>query len=185
MSVAAAEPTFENSHLVLFYGQDEELTSAAGQFCSDGLGAGDAVLVVATGPHRRAIRASLVDRRPGLARVGELEAASTLLRITGPDGCVERGRFFDVMEPALATMAKSSETGRVRIFGEMVALLAAYEDPNGAIALEELWNELAEGPVPFSLLCGYPRPDAGGRSTWVDRVCEVHTAVIDGDVDAS
>ncbi len=178
---APAEPSVSDDHFVLFYEQDEELTAEAARFCSDGLEVGDAVLVVATGDHRRAIRSALVDGHRGLARVGELEATVTLQRITDQNGRVERSRFFDVLEPALATMAESSESGAVRIFGEMVTLLVAADDHDGAIVLEELWNDLARGPVPFSLLCGYRRPLTlpGSREPWVDRVHQVHAAVMD------
>lgn len=179
--LAPAEPSVPDDHLVLFYERDEELTAAAARFCSDGLRVGDAVLVVATGPHRRAIRSALVDGHRGLARVGELEATATLQRITDATGTVERGRFFDVLEPALATVAHSSASGSVRIFGEMVSVLVDGEDPDGAVALEGLWNELARGPVPFSLLCGYRLPPAipGRREAWVDRVHQLHGSVLD------
>lgn len=139
-------------------------------------------MVVATEPHRLAIRSALVadHHHQGLARVGELEAASMLQRITDAEGHVERRRFFGVMEPALATVAQSAESGRVRIFGEMVALLADGRDPDRAIVLEELCNELAQGAVPLSFLCGYPQAQADGdhRKPWLERVRQVHTAVL-------
>lgn len=180
VSLAPAEPSNQNDHSVLFYERDEELTAAAARFCSDGLGVGDAVLVVATGAHRRAIRSALVDDHRGLARVGELEATTTLERITDDEGGIEGERFFDVMEPALATVARSSASGSVRVFGEMVSLLVARNDPHGALALEGLWNELARGPVPFSLLCGYRlSPELRGfDETWIDRLHQVHRVPI-------
>jgi hypothetical protein len=43
----------------------------------------------------------------------------------------------------------------VRVFGEMVALLWADGDRNGALVLEELWNDLTRR-MSFPLLCAYP-----------------------------
>ncbi|MDP9275804.1 MAG: MEDS domain-containing protein [Chloroflexota bacterium] len=43
----------------------------------------------------------------------------------------------------------------MRVFGEMVALLWAEGDRNGALVLEELWNDLTRR-LSFPLLCAYP-----------------------------
>jgi PAS domain S-box-containing protein len=51
--------------------------------------------------------------------------------------------------------AKSGETRRVAVFGEMVALLWADGNFEAAIQLEQLWNQLAQTHS-FQLHCAYP-----------------------------
>ena len=45
---------------------------------------------------------------------------------------------------------------RVRVFGEMVAVLWAAGNVTGALALETLWNDMASNRQ-FFLLCAYPQ----------------------------
>jgi hypothetical protein len=62
----------------------------------------------------------------------------------------------------------------VSIFGEMVALLCEADNAAGAIALEELWNELADR-YSFSLFCAYPIELFGAGSVGtVFSICEQH-----------
>jgi hypothetical protein len=73
---------------------------------------------------------------------------------------------------------EAAATGRpVKAFGEMVALLWEAGDVAGAIALESLWNELAE-ELPFSLFCAYPSQLVRGHEDGLERVCRLHTAVV-------
>jgi signal transduction histidine kinase len=67
----------------------------------------------------------------------------------------------------------------VRVFGEMVALLAADGNDAAAVRLEALWNDLQRAH-PCALLCAYPMACLGGegRSAFVDEICAVHSAVI-------
>jgi signal transduction histidine kinase len=68
------------------------------------------------------------------------------------DGVQEPARFHHLFG---GLIARAAETRRVRVFGEMVAILAAEGDHAGARALEGLWNGLQRS-FPFSLLCAYP-----------------------------
>jgi hypothetical protein len=67
------------------------------------------------------------------------------------------------------------ETGQVRVFGELVAVLCADGKAAAALRLEELWNILALRHH-FSLLCASPlsplfeKADEGTRT----RVCQLH-----------
>ena len=65
----------------------------------------------------------------------------------------------------------------VRAFGEMVALLWHQGNVAGAIALESLWNDLAEQQR-FSLLCAYPTTGLTAAELGdVNEVCRQHSVV--------
>ena len=52
------------------------------------------------------------------------------------------------------------QDARIAVFGEMVALLWADGNKEGAIRLERLWNDLAHTNS-FALHCAYPRNGFG------------------------
>ena len=52
----------------------------------------------------------------------------------------------------------------MRIYGEMVNLLAARGDLRGALALEKAWNRAPSG-APVALLCGYSSSHFGDPAT--------------------
>ena len=77
---------------------------------------------------------------------------------------------------ARCSSAPARGSRRVRVYGEMVALLWAAGDTDAAIALEGLWNELAETHE-FALLCAYPMSafkNAAGAAAF-EQVCGTHT----------
>jgi hypothetical protein len=59
-------------------------------------------------------------------------------------------------------MGQARETGPVRIFGELVAVLWADGSTRAAIRLEELWNKFAT-EQPSSRLCAYPLGKVSGK----------------------
>ncbi|OXH85026.1 hypothetical protein CA830_29965, partial [Burkholderia multivorans] len=67
----------------------------------------------------------------------------------------------------------------VHAFGEMVAVLCARGQPDAALRLEALWNELIERHR-FSLYCGYPHDAFPGaeQSTLFRHVCALHRRVL-------
>ncbi len=172
----------EPEHFVQFYEADEFLLNSLGGFIGAGLAAEDACIVVATKAHREALdehlRASGVDvfaaRTSG--QYISLDASETLSKFMSegqPDAC----RFAEVVGQIIARAAEGR--GRVRIFGEMVALLWAEENYQAAIRLEELWNELHRTRS-FSLFCAYPMQGFGGEllAGGLADVCTTHTRVI-------
>lgn len=184
VSRLAEDLTSIEGHVVQFYDHEAELTSAVARFAGAGLAGGEGVLVVATPEHRTAFAEALLDEGHDLHGYVALDAAETLGRILGPDARVDPSRFFDVIGSAIAAAA-DHPGGHVRVFGEMVALLCAAGDPDEAMALEVLWNELGIGPHRFTLLCAYPTPsmeDPVSTALFYD-ACSQHSAVLD-DPDA-
>jgi signal transduction histidine kinase len=172
----------EGEHFVQFYETDKFLLDSLGGFIGKGLAEGDACIVVATQAHRAGLDERLPSHGPDsdAARAGgryvALDAAETLSKLM-VDGSPEPGRFAEVIGGIIARAAVGHQ--RVRIFGEMVALLWAEGNCDGALRLEELWNDLSK-TRPFLLFCAYPMKDFGGEAHAVPlgRVCASHSRVI-------
>ena len=171
-----------DEHLVQFYESDEFLLDSLADFVADGLTDGDACIVVAKGARRVGLDARLVSRGldPAAARLREqfftLDAAETLSRLMSGDA-PEPSRFEEVVGGLVAHAARGQR--RVRIFGEMVALLWAEGNPDAALRLEALWNGLQK-TRPFLLFCAYPMSGFGGEAHAgpLGHVCAEHTRVI-------
>jgi len=169
-------------HLVQFYEGDAFLLDELTRFCAAGLGAGEAVIVIATAAHleglEAALRAGGVDTTAAGAggRYVALDAAETLSQFM-VDGAPDEARFADVVGTVVAGAVKRHR--HVRAFGEMVALLWADGNREAALRLERLWNQLI-GALPFSLLCAYPVAalrDETANASWL-AICREHSQVI-------
>ena len=93
------------------------------------------------------------------------------------DGSPLPRRFTEIVGGIIERAATGRQ--RVRIFGEMVALLWAEGNYDGAIQLEELWNDLQK-THPFLLFCAYPMNGLVGEAHVepLTRVCAGHSRVI-------
>ena len=101
-----------------------------------------------------------------------LSAEATLADIK-VDGRISPDRVRDVIGN---TLLQTRITGRrLRVFGELVALLCAEGDIQGAIELENLWNEF-KVVQPFSLYCAYRLNGFTEQS--MTEVCRTHSHVI-------
>ena len=172
----------ESEHFVQFYEQDAFLMNSLGGFVGAGLGADDACIVVATREHRdtleESLRASGLDVMSAIAsgQYIALDAHETLSKLL-VDGELEPRRFTEIIGGIVGQAAKGRP--RLRIFGEMVALLWADGKHETAINLEGLWNKLRE-EYPFSLFCAYPMGGFSGEEFTepLGHVCSTHSRVI-------
>ncbi len=159
-AIAPRAPTYDHPpspHTVQFYEDDAFIVGTVANFVKAGLIEGDGIVVIATESHRRSVELQLENagldlRGAHRARYVALDAADTLASLL-VDGRLQTDRFDDVIGDLIRRVTKAH--GRVRAFGEMVALLWAQDRREAALELERLWNELG-ATVPFSLLCGYP-----------------------------
>lgn len=174
------------AHSVQFYGEDSFLLDELSAFVGAALMAGDSAVVIGTKPHREGLMQRLqargFDATNAIAqgRYQSLDAAQTLERFMR-EGWPEAARFVKVVGTALeqAAMAAQGKTPRIAAFGEMVALLWERGDPEAAIRLEQLWNDLAK-TYPLALRCAYPI-SAFDREEHGDsflRICAEHSHVI-------
>ena len=171
-------------HAVQFYETDQFLCDEVARFVCEGLRAGESVIVVTTRLHREAIESKLKqqarfeDSQPaGGARLIWRDADETLSALL-VNGWPDAARCENVLG-ALVDEASDSGKVPVRVFGEMVAVLCAAGNPEAALHLEQLWNELARHHA-FSRLCAYPmRVFAGeeGRQAF-HAICAAHFEVM-------
>lgn len=147
-------------HAVQFYDRDDFLLEGVTRFVSMGISDGDCSIVIATKAHRVDLDARLVRRGLDLnaaRRRGSyiaLDAAETLAKFM-VGNTPDPAKFDAVVGGLIERTVQGPPIRGVRAFGEMVALLWAAGNPDGAIELERLWNRLAQRQT-FSLLCGYP-----------------------------
>jgi signal transduction histidine kinase len=176
-------------HSVQFYEDDAFLLDGLSRFVGSALGAGDAAVVIATQAHRdelvhrlmeRGLDATLATKQGRFVLLDAAETLAQFMRDGRPDWTCFSPLIGGVIERAKS--AASGEHPRVAAFGEMVALLVADGNPEAAVELEQLWNELAHAHE-FYLHCAYPmhafaREDGTRR---IGMVCAEHARVIPAD----
>ncbi|HEX8709636.1 MAG TPA: ATP-binding protein [Pyrinomonadaceae bacterium] len=172
----------ETEHFVQFYEADAFLLNSLGEYICAAIKAGEAAIVVATGEHRaeleRRLRKNGLDVNAALecGQLVLLDAAETLSKLMS-DEIPDPGLFAEIIGDVIARAGQGRP--RVRIYGEMVALLWTEGNYDGAICLEELWNDLKRQHS-FALFCAYPMSGFAGEGPThrlVD-VCAKHSRVI-------
>lgn len=165
-------------HQVTFYEDDQFLIDSTVAFLAEALHAGAPAIAVATGDHLAAIEAALSRMAadvPNLhhRRFVGLDAHETLDRVM-VDGQPDAAAFAAAMHEVLDPLPTEP---RPHVFGEMVTVLWERGHVTGALALEDLWNDLARSRS-FQLSCAYPisvfdsADDAAFHS-----VCQKHSTV--------
>lgn len=176
----ATAPGQSGSHLVEFYENERSLTRSVREYLEPALQGDETAVIVATREHRGLFEAALIEA--GI----DLDGARQTGRYVGVDAEALLSRFIVDGTPNAARfhssvghlIADAAQTGRsVRVYGEMVAVLWVEGNVAAALALEELWNELAASRS-FSLLCAYPTTAFAPTETngLFRAICEQHTS---------
>lgn len=168
-------------HAVQFYESDAFLAESVSAFIDAGLANSEICIVIGTPEHREAIAKRLLQRGADLktlkakGRYLSIDAVETMSRFV-IDGWPDE-KLFQKVARGLLPAAGRRDRG-VRAFGEMVALLWAEGNREGAIRLEELWNELPR-TQPMNLLCAYWIGGFCGAShaDQFNRLCRAHSRV--------
>ena len=175
------------AHTVQFYTDAAFLLDELSRFIGSALVAGDAAVVIAAKAHRDGLAQGLQSRGldvPGAIEQGRyiaLDAAETLAKFM-LDGWPDAALFTEIIGSILGQSAAAAGRGKnphISVFGEMVALLWEQGNPDGAIRLEQLWNNVAR-MYPISLRCAYPM-NAFDREEHGDsflKICAEHSHVI-------
>lgn len=176
-------PAPSSRHLAHFYDSELVLAECVAAYVAAPLLRGGAAVVIATPSHRQAVERELiwsgvpVESLLASGRYLVLDAARTVEQLL-VDGHPDAERFETVVG---GLVQSASRHGQVRAYGEMVAVLQAEGRTAAALALEELWNDLA-ARQPFELLCSYPKSafdNEHGHSD-VHGVYDRHTHVVSG-----
>ena len=171
-----------NDHFVQFYDADDHLTNSVAEYFVHGLRAGEACLMVATQEHREAITAKMrcfepdLDRHMTAGNFMSLDANETLAQFAS--GSAIDPQAFDRVVGSLVR-SLNARAPRVRVFGEMVAVLVQENKGATAIELERLWNELGRR-VDFLLFCAYASSAFQSSSAAMSaaEICSSHSHVI-------
>jgi PAS domain S-box-containing protein len=174
-------PPVGHNHAVQFYESDDFLADTVADFIGKGLVAAEPVVVIATKEHRDSFAAALALR--GL-EVAEATASGDLLMIDAREALAsfmagnlpDPQRFRENVGGLIEKVARGRQ--KIRAYGEMVDLLWRDGNPDGAIRLEELWNDLSEH-YSFNLLCAYPMGNfySETHSAHFEEVCRTHSHV--------
>jgi hypothetical protein len=172
----------DTEHFVQFYENDKYLIDSVSAYVGRALVGGEGAVIIATRDHRNRIQRILKRRGIEVASAHEsgqylaLDAEQTLAKFMAA-GSPDPARFEESVGAVIAQLEQAWP--RVRAFGEMVALLWADGNSEGACQLESLWNRLAKRHS-FTLFCAYPldgfRDETTGAS--LSDVCSCHTKVI-------
>ena len=166
-------------HSVQFFDDLQSRSATVASFLHDGLDDGATLLIVETKEHWQATaRLLALERVPieAAAQSGQLtvlDASDAVALVGGADG--PSSERFDRSVGALARQL-ASRTRSLRVYGEVVDVLAERGDLEAALRLEALWNALI-ARVPMSLLCGYSAPPyrEPSRSEEFQRTCAMHS----------
>jgi hypothetical protein len=169
-------------HLIQLFDEAESLADAVASFVRDGIRHGQPVLLVIRPLHWALAVASLgLDASSAITDALKQKQLIVLDAETTLRGCLKNGKpdslLFD--EYVGARVRRLLRDGRgLRIYGEMVDLLALEMDFQGAQQLETLWNQL-EPSQPYTLLCGYLSARFGDprHTRWLNAICAAHTRV--------
>jgi PAS domain S-box-containing protein len=149
----------DHSHVVQFYENEHFLSAAVSDFLAEGLKSDEPLVVIATEAHRDAFTTRLrsrgfdVGHATRAGRLQMLDARETLNQFM--EGCNPDGeRFNEVIGGLLERTLEGRSKPGIRAYGEMVDLLWKDGNTDGAVRLEELWNDLAN-TYSFKLLCAY------------------------------
>ena len=165
----ARRESVASDHILQLFDTDESLARSVAAFLDAGADEDQALLVLATMPHWNAISTELRNLGTDLAasragaRLTVLDAEEMLARVMRR-GEPNRALFAQNVAAMVTRLANDAPNG-LRIYAEMVELLAQEGNYASAARLEHLWNEVG-AQCRFTLLCGYSAahfaaPDAG------------------------
>ena len=166
-------------HIVELFDNTESLVDTVSAFLSEGLGRSHAALAVMRLEQWNLVAAKLTSRKVPLSdaiasgQLTVLDGTRTLARIM-LHGAPCRGLFEEVIGK---TVRQLSATGMgLRVYGDLMDVLAADGNLHGAHELEKMWSDLTE-QEPVTVLCGYStatfdNPDARDTLRWI---CRSHT----------
>jgi CheY-like chemotaxis protein len=172
------------NHEAEFYLDDASFVIGLSRFVKASLEAGSVVIILATKSHRESLVQQLQQDRAGCAaaiqegRYIAQDAAETLaaFMVNGlPDPVRFRSAAGDLV--ASAARAANGALSRVAACGECAPLLWAQGNPEAAVQLEHLWDELAR-EYAVDILCGYlPNSQSRPESYVYQKICAEHSAV--------
>jgi hypothetical protein len=176
-----AAPPAGTRHLVQLFDSDESIANGVAGFFREGLIRNDVLLAVMDEERWYAVAmrlSALGSPVDDVLRTGQLTVRNA--RETLTEFMVGDRPHPERLTASVGTLVASlASRGRpLRIYGEMVDVLAARGQYAAAHELEELWNELGRRHN-FTLFCGYTAGHFGDPRNAADlrRICAAHGEV--------
>jgi len=175
-------------HTVQFFDGPESLGRNVAAFMVEGIAEGEHLMLVARAAHVEAIADAmalsglLLRELVASGQMTVIDAATVLRRL------MFNGRpSADAFERTVAGLVRRQATrtnGKLRVYGELVDLLACDDNLRASDELELLWLELLR-EWPVRLHCGYTGATFANERTApvMRRICERHDAVQRCDTD--
>jgi hypothetical protein len=176
----------ETEHAVQVYRDDTTFLDCLESFTAAGLRSGESVVLVATASHLHELEKRLrsgwidLDRCRWEERYIAVLAQETLAKFM-IDGAPDEELFHETLGDLIA---RARGRGRkLRAFGEMVGVLWAEGNKDGALKLEHFWTRL-QAEHKFPLFCAYSRMHlrAGSLESDIQTICAAHTRIVPGYV---
>lgn len=171
-------------HLVQVYDSERIFLSTLEGFAGTGLLANESVVIIATSSHLQALNERLrnqgfnIDeliRQDQYFPIDAEELLSTFLM----GNWINEEKFKTTIINLIHRARKHS--GRIRAFGEMVAVLWEKGYCGATLQLELLWNDLHTLSA-FTLFCAYPKSGfTQSAHDSLHTICCQHSKVIDGE----
>lgn len=170
-------------HVLQIYEDNEVFMKMLAGFVGDGINAGDCVIIIATKEHLHALENSLHDHVISIETLVSdnhyiaLDAEQVLARFMR-NGRPDEDLFFSFVNELIARV--NYKKRKMRVFGEMVALLWAEGHHRATVKLEHLWKQFCQSE-PISLFCAYPKSGfTGDAADSLQYICNSHSKVISG-----
>src|SRR5688572_1178946 len=170
-------------HILQLFDTPDSLSNVVSAFLYEGWELGEHLLVVSKPRHWTRIADRLARRGCREAEAVE-QGRLTVLDVHATLSGMMRGQHVDAalfrttLGALVARLAGSGTRAGLRVYGELVEVLAEEANFEAARQLEELWNEL-RAQHPFTLLCGYSAAHFAGRGAApaLRAICDLHTRV--------
>jgi hypothetical protein len=161
------------THRLQLFDTPHSLAQSVSRFLIEGYERGDNLLIVAKRRNLDAVLSQLESRgcfsNDDRQRLIALDATQVLTHLRR-HGVVDALRF----EAEIGTLVERlAASGPLRVYGEIVEVLAEEGDFEGAVKLEKLWNGLA-ARYPFTLMCGYSSAHFATDKAALRKICETH-----------
>ena len=170
-------------HEVVFYSDDRQLIGKLTEFVGVALSAGNAAVVVATGPHQQDLLQSLQANQVDIAAAIEqgryiaMDAADAVAACM-VNGIFDAACFLKCFSNLIAKAAKAVEGkhGHVVVFGEGVDLLMKQGYFEAAMEDEKLGTQLCKS-YGVDILCAYSLQEIQANEQVFHQICAEHSAV--------
>jgi len=180
--IAQRDSLASHRHDLVFCSSDAVLVSAFSRFVAGALDRGNAVIVLLTDAHERSLQRTLQASQVDLAIATRQQryvsvSITELLAKVMVNGCPDPTRFVNAAEEVLTEVARrAGQHAEIAACGECSPTVWADGNVEGAIQLEQLWDDVANGRQ-MDILCAYPLAARDESVQAVRRLCAEHTAV--------